>query len=53
MWEVIPYENRIATAEFSGADLVPILEEMYTGKYATHQLDGFRVTTGGPKPKSR
>ena len=51
MWEVIPYENRIATAEFTGADLVPILEELYTGKYATHQLDGFRVTTGEPGPK--
>ena len=51
MWEVIPYENRIATVEFTGADLVPILEELYTGKYATHQLDGFRVTTGEPGPK--
>lgn len=45
MWEVIPYENRLATAELSGAELVPILEEMFSGKYASHQLDGFRVTT--------
>ena len=51
MWEVIPYENRIATAEFTGAALVPIMEELYTGRYATHQLDGFRVTTEGPKTK--
>jgi 2',3'-cyclic-nucleotide 2'-phosphodiesterase (5'-nucleotidase family) len=49
MWEVIPYENRLATAEFTGAELGPIMEEMYSGKYSTHQLDGFRVTTAGPK----
>ena len=51
MWEVIPYENRIATAEFTGAELGPIMEELYTGRYATHQLDGFRVTTEGPKTR--
>ncbi len=51
MWEVIPYENRIAVAEFTGAELVPIMEEMYSGRYASHQLDGFRVTTEGTKPK--
>jgi len=51
MWEVIPYENRLATAEFTGAELGPIMEEMYSAKYSTHQLDGFRVTTEGPKTK--
>ena len=51
MWEVIPYENRLATAEFTGAELVPIMEEMYSGKYSSHQLDGFRITTEGPKTK--
>ncbi len=51
MWEVIPYENRIATAEFTGAELIPIMEELYSGRYASHQLDGFRVTTEGPKTK--
>ena len=51
MWEVIPYENRIATVEFTGAELGPIMEELYTGRYASHQLDGFRVTTDGSKTK--
>jgi 5'-nucleotidase / UDP-sugar diphosphatase len=51
MWEVIPYENRLATVEITGAELVPIMEEMFSGKYATHQLDGFRVTAEGPKSK--
>jgi 5'-nucleotidase / UDP-sugar diphosphatase len=51
MWEVIPYENRIATVELSGAELPAILEELYSGRYASHQLDGFRVTTEGPKTK--
>jgi 2',3'-cyclic-nucleotide 2'-phosphodiesterase (5'-nucleotidase family) len=51
MWEVIPYENRIAAAEFTGAELVPILEEVFSGRYASHQLDGFRVTTEGDRPK--
>ena len=51
MWEVIPYENRIATVEFAGAELVPIMEELYAGRYATHQLDGFRVTTDGPRTR--
>ena len=51
MWEVIPYENRIATVEFAGAELVPIMEELYAGRYATHQLDGFRVSTDGPRTR--
>ncbi len=51
MWEIIPYENRLATAEFTGAELGPVMEEMYSAKYSTHQLDGFRVTTEGPKTK--
>jgi 2',3'-cyclic-nucleotide 2'-phosphodiesterase (5'-nucleotidase family) len=51
MWEVIPYENRLATAEFTGADLVLIMEEMYSAKYSSHQLDGFRITTEEPKTK--
>lgn len=53
MWEVIPYENRIATVEFTGAELGPILEELYSAKYSTHQLDGFKVTTTGPKSKTK
>lgn len=51
MWEVIPYENRLATVELTGAELGPIMEELFTGKYATHQLDGFRVTADGTKTK--
>lgn len=51
MWEIIPYENRLATAEFTGAELGRVMEEMYSAKYSTHQLDGFRVTTEGPKTK--
>jgi len=51
MWEIIPYENRLATAEFTGAELGQVMEEMYSAKYSTHQLDGFRVTTEGPKTK--
>lgn len=47
MWEVIPYENRIAAAEFTGAELVIIMEEVFSGRYSSHQLDGFRVTVAG------
>ncbi|MES2706301.1 MAG: bifunctional UDP-sugar hydrolase/5'-nucleotidase [Verrucomicrobiota bacterium] len=51
MWEIIPYENRLATAELSGAELVQVMEEVFSGKYASHQLDGFRVTAEGAKTK--
>lgn len=51
MWEIIPYENRLAIAELSGSELIQVMEEVFSGKYASHQLDGFRVTAEGGKGK--
>lgn len=48
-WEIIPYENRLATVLITGAELFPVMEELYSAKYSTHQLDGFHVTTQGLK----
>ncbi len=47
--DVIPYENRLATVLLTGAELFPVMEELYSAKHSTHQLDGFRVTTQGLK----
>ena len=53
MWEVIPYENRLATAEFTGAELVLIMEEMYSGKYSPINWMGSASPPRGLRPKSK
>ncbi len=42
-WEVIPYENRLCTADFTPQELTVILEEVFKAKHSSHNLDGFRV----------
>jgi 5'-nucleotidase / UDP-sugar diphosphatase len=48
-WEIIPYENRLATAELRGADLAPLMQEILTVPFSTHALSGFNVTTAGER----
>jgi len=46
-WEIIPYENRLATAAIRGADLVPVMQEVLGAPFSTHALEGFRVESEG------
>ncbi len=46
-WEIIPYENRLATAEFTGAELAAVAEETMSARYSTHGLSGFKVAVSG------
>lgn len=43
-WEVVPYENFLAVAGFTPAELKVVLEECVNTAYSTHGLDGFKVT---------
>lgn len=46
-WEIIPYENRLATASLRGADMVAVMQEVLSAPFSTHALDGFRITMEG------
>lgn len=46
-WDIIPYENRLATIEVTGQQLKVIVQEAMGAPYSTSQLDGFRVETEG------
>lgn len=46
-WEIIPYENRLATVELTGADLASVGEETMSERSSTHGLSGFKVTVTG------
>jgi 2',3'-cyclic-nucleotide 2'-phosphodiesterase (5'-nucleotidase family) len=48
-WEIIPYENRLTTAEFRGSDLAKIMQEAMSAPYSTMNLEGFKVTTEGER----
>lgn len=45
IWEIIPYENRIVTAELSGEQLTAILEEAFTKGFGKRRLVGFSLKT--------
>ena len=46
-WEIIPYENRLATLELTGADLTTVAEEAMGARFSTHGLAGFKVAVTG------
>jgi 2',3'-cyclic-nucleotide 2'-phosphodiesterase (5'-nucleotidase family) len=46
-WEIIPYENRLATVELAGADLVSVMQETMGANFSTHGLSGFKVSATG------
>jgi 2',3'-cyclic-nucleotide 2'-phosphodiesterase/3'-nucleotidase len=48
-WEIIPYENRLASVELRGSDLPQIMQEVLGAPYSTHGLQGFRITTEGER----
>jgi 2',3'-cyclic-nucleotide 2'-phosphodiesterase (5'-nucleotidase family) len=52
-WELIPYENYLASATFTPAELKVVLEECLNTAYSSHQLDGFKVTLEGPEKKKK
>ncbi len=51
IWDIIPYENRLATADIRGSDLTPLMEEMLSSAHSTHALDGFKLTVEGERSK--
>lgn len=46
-WEIIPYENRLATVELTGADLASVAQEAMGARYSTHGLSGFKIAAEG------
>jgi len=46
-WEIIPYENRLATVELTGAELAAAAAETMSARYSTHGLSGFKVAATG------
>ncbi len=48
-WEIIPYENRLTTAELRGSDLPKIMQEVMSAPYSTMNLEGFKVTSEGER----
>ena len=47
MWEIIPYENRIATAELTPAELRAALPELFRARFGAPRLDGLRAVPEG------
>ena len=48
-WEIIPYENRLATVEVRGSDLAGIMQEALSIPFSTQALDGFKCTVTGER----
>ncbi len=48
-WEIIPYENRLATVELRGSDLPAVMQEVLSAPYSSHGLQGFKVATAGER----
>lgn len=48
-WDIIPYENRLATVELPGSDLPRIMQEALSVPYSTQALDGFKLTVTGER----
>jgi 2',3'-cyclic-nucleotide 2'-phosphodiesterase (5'-nucleotidase family) len=46
-WEIIPYENRLATVELTGAELSAVVEETKRARFSTHGLSGFKLAVSG------
>ncbi len=52
-WEIIPYENRLATVELRGSDLTGIMQEVIGAPFSTHGLDGFKLTIEGERRETK
>ncbi len=48
-WEIIPYENRLATVELRGSELPKVMQEALSIPYSTQALDGFKLTVEGER----
>ncbi len=48
-WEIVPYENYLASAEFTGEQLKAVLEETLRAPYSSHRLTGFKYETTGSR----
>ena len=49
MWELMPYENYVVTADFTREELMAVLNEAYANERSSRNLLGFVVRTDGAK----
>jgi 2',3'-cyclic-nucleotide 2'-phosphodiesterase (5'-nucleotidase family) len=52
-WDIVPYENYLATASFSPEELKIVLEECITAPYSSHVLDGLKASIEGTGKKQK
>jgi 5'-nucleotidase / UDP-sugar diphosphatase len=48
-WQIVPYENYLASATFTGEQLEAVMEEIIRTPYSSHQLTGFKTEIKGSK----
>jgi 2',3'-cyclic-nucleotide 2'-phosphodiesterase (5'-nucleotidase family) len=52
-WDIVPYENYLATANFTPAELKIVMEECINSAYSTHTLDGLKASIEGTGKKQK